>query len=246
MSGFSSDRLTFAIIIASSVAAAGSLAYYFSNSSNLNSGTEVLGEPVAPEGDYANDPTLNQDAVLDAKEASSYAAVLADPRVSKYTSNAFNIDYNFLAKELSGSTVDEVNLRVVTTQTVTGDWHTSQERIYSGVHDIKIDLINGVVGDVVATPVPDKKESIVFTEQDKAIIAPVMEDSRVKQLIAGKDNVYVFSLYGGTYFNVPNSPCNPGSCWVVTLAEVNTKNTLHAWVNTETNQVVKMMTNGNW
>jgi hypothetical protein len=182
------------------------------------------------------DSELDQDTILDAKESSSYAVALADPRVSRYTANAYNFNNEFFPKGVDGRSFDEVNLKVLTKQTVTGDWTASYEVIYSEINEIKVELDDGAVREVSVNAVPDETRTIVFTEQQKDLIRTVLADSKIRQQIAGKDNVYVLGVSGGVYSPV----CQPASCWAVTLQQANTKNTLVALVNTSTNQVVKL------
>ena len=186
------------------------------------------------------------DVALEVKETSAFIAAAADPRVSSYTSDAFNVDQQFFPKEITGNSSDELKLRVVGKQTVSGDWQTSQERVYSDVVDLTILLSDGVVQSVETQNVPDRREVIVFDDGQKALIKTALADDRVKALLEGKSNAYVFTLYGGTYFAAPDSKCPPGDCYVITWAQENSKAVMHAWVNVPLNEVVKVAKNAQW
>ncbi|MGH9877136.1 MAG: hypothetical protein ACRD5H_05815, partial [Nitrososphaerales archaeon] len=133
------------------------------------------------------------DKLIMAKNKAAYDAALADPRVAEYANSAFNIDSSFYPTEETGKDVDELYLRVLANRTVSGDWQTSQDRVYSGVVDIRVTLRGAAVESVEVTNVPDILETKTFTDREKAFISAAMANSEVKALISGKQNVFVFT-----------------------------------------------------
>ncbi|HKU50196.1 MAG TPA: hypothetical protein VJP79_09615 [Nitrososphaera sp.] len=211
----------------------------FATASSIND--NLTNSTVTLSADELEEERLN--SLIPSKNRAAYAAALADPRVSKYTSNALNIDQDFSATEESNKEFDELSMIVTGKQEVTGDWQTKEVWTYSNIVNMTVLLNDGVVQSVDVSQAYDHVKTVTFNDEDKAIIKAALDNADVAKLVAKIPNFYIFGVYHGTYFENGDF-CPAESCVVANIAEENTKNSISVWVNTAKMDVVRIATHG--
>lgn len=201
-------------------------------------------EPYTAE-DLQTEVDLEQ-ALQDKRERDAINVALEDSKVKGYTKGEKGVDAYWKPVKKQGKVYDEVTFRWVEKRTVTGDWQTSQTRLYTGIYDVKVLVRNGKVTSVDATPLSDKTVTQTFTEVEKGIISIAMQNANVQELLKGR-KVFVNGIHVGTALFDPALNCPVENCVIVGfLKENSAKDALAVWVNPSAGHVAKIAPSDGW
>jgi hypothetical protein len=181
-------------------------------------------------------------AAYETKTKIALEKALADPEISKFTNGAFGVNQHFYPSEITQADMDNLIIHVYGKRNVVGDWKSSYSVTWSNNTDIEVKMIGDQIKSITPSRVPDVSATIVYDDEQQQIIAIVMQDPSVQQLIAGK-NTYVRTIYDSIAMG---HECPPGSCAIVFIDKVDRKEIVEVKVNPTTERIIDIRTVGEW
>jgi hypothetical protein len=171
-------------------------------------------------------------------------AFWASPQVLQYIGHAYSYSVGNFSTSRNG-TLTFVGTRVITTQTVVGNWTTGYTISYTGIKELNATVRFTppsiyVVTNVGVASLPDQNDAqaISFNSQQKQVIQVALSNSTVKHLVSQ------VSYYVESVSQIPFAQGNSTNAgdYVVTLFQANGSRFMDVWVNQSITTVLNIYT----
>jgi hypothetical protein len=160
-------------------------------------------------------------------------AYWASPQVLQYIGHAYSYSVGNFSTSRNG-TLTVVGTRVITTQTVVGNWTTGYTLSYTGIKELNVTVrftppSTYTVTTVGVSSLPDQNDAqvISFNSQQKQVIQVALSNSTVKHFTSQ------VSYYVESVSQIPFAQGNSTNAgdYVVSLFQANGSRFMDVWVN---------------
>lgn len=160
-------------------------------------------------------------------------AFWASPQVLQYIGHVYSYSVGNFSTSRNG-TLTFIETRVVTTQTVVGNWTTGYTVSYTGINELNVTVQFTppsiyIVTKVGVSSLPDQNDAqaISFNSQQKQVIQVAVSNSTVKHFTSQ------VSYYVGSVSQIPFAQGNSTNAgdYVVALFQANGSRFMDVWVN---------------
>lgn len=227
------------VLILTSIAAVGIAIAIFA----VTASTQIASQSATAEvGDLPEVGTEQFIAAWEANEKLANQIARTHPEITKYTDRALFVDSEFYPAALVEDKTDRLYMHIFKNRSVVGDWRTSYTVTVSGHYEIVADFTGLEITKVRVTPAPDQTYNISYTDENKQLIARVLEDPNAQKLLSS-DNWFVRHIHSTVDWG---SICPFGSCHSILIDEKERNETVGIVINSDTNQVIQVGATPGW